>query len=121
VDVINDERTRRWSYTRETGDRESPFVVRAEGELICRVRSRADADSICGRRTATLREAGQRAADLRRHTLQLKQVRNDVQSLLLVLEEIGQVLRLAKPRDIVRAREDVRKILRRMQGRGYAP
>ena len=119
VDVIENDRTERWTYEQETGKRDSPYVVRSEGQVICRVRSAVDADSICSRRTAALREAAQRAADLRRHRLQLKQFQDDVRVLMQVLKEVGQVLKLVKPRDVIRAREDVRKILRRMQGRGY--
>jgi hypothetical protein len=78
-----------------------------------------DADSICSRRTASLREASQRAADLRRHRLEMKQFKDDVRMLMQVLQEVGQVLKLVKPRDVIRTREDVRKTLRRMQGRGY--
>jgi len=119
VDVIENERTERWTYERESGNRDSPYTVRSGRQVVCRVRTAFDADSICSRRTAALREAGQRAADLRRHRLELKQLKDDVRALMQTLQDIGQVLKLIKPRDVIRAREDVRRILRRMQGRGY--
>jgi hypothetical protein len=118
--VIGIDRPRRWTYTREPGHPDSPYVVRAEGKLICRVRSVVDADLICFGRTSALRDAGQRAADLRRFRLQLRQMQDDVRVLMQALEEVGQVLRLIKPRDVIRARENVRKVRRKMHGRGYA-
>ena len=94
-------------------------MIRAAGKVVCRVRSAVDADSICFGKTGVLREAGQRASDLRRFKLKARQMEDDVRVMMGALEDVGNVLKLIRPRDVLRARESVKKVLRRMRNRGY--
>ena len=100
-------------------DEDFPYVVREGEEIVCKVKRRDDAETICGRRSGMLREAGQRASDLRRNELSQRQLKADIRLLLLAVESVGQVLKLRRPRDIVRTREEIRKLLVKMKGRGY--
>ena len=87
--------------------------------MIGRVRSIVDAHNICHGRMDTLREAGNRASDLRRFQLQARRMESDLRGLMGMLESLAQVLKQVRPRDVVRAREEIRQLLRRMKGRGY--
>jgi len=117
--MLERDRRRPWSYARESEDAAFPYVVRAEGESVCRVRTAVDADSICSTRSSLLREAGRRASDLRRFRVEARRMEEDIRVLMDVLDDVGQKLKLVRPRDVVRARELIRKAMMRMQNRGY--
>jgi len=123
--MIEKERTKNWSFFKDKKQRtiddetEFPYVVRREGEVIGRVRAEIDALTICATRSGRLREAGNRAADLRRYKMQQDQMALDIRAMMQTLDNTAQVLKQSRPRDVLRAREEIHKILARMKGRGY--
>ena len=116
---IDNQRSQHWSYDRAAGDERYPYVVRDKRKVVCRVRSHMDALRICAGRTERLREAGERASDLRRFKLQADQMELDIRNLMQILSEMAQVLKLCRPREVVRAREEIRHALIKMRGRGH--
>jgi len=107
-----------WTIEEDRGA-DLPFLVRKGEEIVCRVKRREDAQAYCSRRSGMLREAGRRAADLRRHEVELRQLHTDVQLLIHGLETVAKVLRLLRPREILRAREEIRRLLVKVKARGY--
>ena len=96
-----------------------PYEIHADGELIGQIKSRTDADIICRGRHSALREAGNRAADLRRYDLEQRRMKNDIKALMQGLQMAAHVLKQRRPREVLRAREEIRQLLRRMHGQGY--
>ena len=114
------DRAPRWSVARGSEAEGYPWEILENGQVVGRMKSRADADTVCGGRTGVLREAGNRAADLRRNEVMQRQMKQDIRELLETLDRVRNVLKQRRPRDIIRAREDIQKLVRAMRGRSYS-
>jgi hypothetical protein len=113
------ERSRTWSYSADSNNGDAKYVIRAGGTVIGRTELRGDADQICRARRDAVRQAVQRAADARRHRLEIMRLRNEIRELISGLHKVAGALKQAKLKEITAARESVTKILKRMKARGY--
>ncbi len=116
---MNRERNRRWTWAEHGSHDTYPYAIRAGDEVVGHVRSKSDADLICWSRSEAIREASSRAADARRHRVIQKRLETDIRMLMDMLNDVRDVLRLTRPRDVLRTREEIRKVLMAMKSRGH--
>ena len=116
---MNRERARRWNLEERQGNGSFPYVIRSGEDVVCQVRSKSEGDIICWSRGEAIREASTRAADARRFRMVRKRLEVDICTLVQMLSEVGDVLRLMRPREVVRMREQIHKVLLAMKSRGY--
>jgi hypothetical protein len=110
---------RAWGYSqRKQGD--EGYALHEGDEVIGHVKSAGAAEMICRAERELVRSAMLRAVDARQHRYQLNAMRTDIRILMLSLDNVAKVLkRGSRPREITAAREEVRKILKKMRARGY--
>ena len=116
---MNRERNRRWTWAEKETDDSYPYAIRAGEEVIGQVRSKSEADLICWSRAEAIREASSRAAAARRHRMVQQRLETDIRQLVEMLREVGEVLRLKRPREVLRTREELRKLLTHMKSKGH--
>ena len=115
------ERNRRWTCSEQRENEAYPFVIRVGNDVVCQAREKSAADLICWSRAEAIRESSGRAADARRYLLLQKRLEKDIRMLVEKLEEAGDVLRNRRAREVLRVREEIRRILNTMKARGYCP
>ena len=113
------ERSKIWNYCEDSDNGGPKYVIRAGATVIGRTELRGDADQICRARRDAVRQAVLRAAEARRHRLEIMRLRNEFRELLSGLHTVAGALRQAKPKEITAARESAAKILKRMKARGH--
>ncbi len=99
---------------------EGRYVIRSGDEVVGQVKSKGHAEMICRARRVTIEMSNQISADSRRHRHRIDNLRKDIRFLLVGLNDLAGVLkRDSRPREVVAAREKVRKLVRLMKSRGY--
>lgn len=117
--MMDVEGRRLWTFSETAEGRRYRYEVRVGERVIGRVASRGDADMICRSRMDALRETSRSAFQARQHRGQIMRMQEDIRLLMSTLRSVSGCLRLLKPRDVTRAREEAARTLRALKSRGY--
>ena len=113
---------RRWTYEEHPQDASHTYVIRAGDRIIGNVSSRGDADRICRSRRAGMQQSMHSSFEARTHRFKTQSMREDIRLLLSTLTSVANALKeTTRRRDVTTAREQARRILRKMKARGYSP
>jgi hypothetical protein len=108
-----------WTYG-EGGNGRQRYEIYSGDRVVGHVKSRGDAELICRAGREAVRSAMLRAVDARQFRRQTNTLRADIRCLMESLHKIGQALkRGSRPREILAAREEVRRVIRKMRSRGH--